>query len=137
LAEDAFEAVAITWSRPEAAVILSMFEFYGIPAYATGRWHSSISPPHITALQRIQVRVHPDALGEARELLAEVAERPGAVRPFLIGNAATGIAMFIVALLLAILIPFPFSLVGMTYIQLLLIAVPPTRTPSTFLFGNH
>ncbi len=119
LVEDAFETVAVTWSQPEAAVILSMFEFYGIPAYGTGRWHTSINPLMIMGLDGIHVRVHPEALDEALDLLAEAAQRPAAIRPYLIKQPwLNGVATVIICVL------------G-------LFPVPPTRTASTFFLWKR
>lgn len=142
LDEDAFETVAITWSQPEAAVMLSMFEFYGIPAFALGRWHASINPPWITGLQGIQVRVHHLAIDDALDLLDEVAERPAAVRPYPFGQAL----LYRTAVLLAVAmcIPLclaeelsPILLLTTLPLSLLLIIVPPTRTPSTFMLWKR
>jgi hypothetical protein len=115
---DSFETVAITYSQPEATVILSMFAFYGIPAYPVGFAHARAMAPLTVALGGIQIRVHVAALAEARELLAEVAERPQAVRPRLIDNALiNGIIVMMVCFLLGV-------------------PVPPTRTGSTYFLGR-
>jgi hypothetical protein len=99
--DDRFETVAITWSQPEAAVMLSMFDFYGIPAFALGRRHVSAQGPILTALQGIQIRVALGSLNEALHLLAEVAERPAAVRPYAFGLPGLYRIIVILALLAA------------------------------------
>jgi hypothetical protein len=143
LDQDAFETVAITWSQPEAAVMLSMFEFYGIPAFALGRWQASIDAPFTTAMQGIQVRVHHLACDEALDLLGEVAERPAAVRPYLFGSPWTYPIVLALAFAAAVIgyaswdDPGPLALVAAFPLSLLLIAVPPTRTPSTFMLWKR
>lgn len=148
LDEDAFETVAITWSQPEAAVMLSMFEFYGIPAFALGRWHASINPPIIVGLQGIQVRVHHLAVDEALDLLAEVAERPAAVRPYFLGSATLYRAIVVAAFVLGIGVIIwdwvfasgeQTSITLLAYLPLwyLTTLVPPTRTASTFMLWKR
>jgi hypothetical protein len=118
MADDSFETVAIVYNQPEAAVMLSMFAFYGIPANPIGLGHSQIAPTMMVALGGILIKVPGYAAAEARELLAEVAARPQAVRPRLIDNPfANGIVVVLACLLLG----FP---------------VPPTRTGSTFILGK-
>ena len=114
---DAFETVAVTWSQPECAVMLSMFEFYGIPAYATGRWHASVMPPLIMGLDGFHVRVHPDAVDDALDLLAEVAEQPAATRPYLLDKRWLRAVWSVLGAFLA--------------------AGPPTRTASTFFLWKR
>jgi hypothetical protein len=142
LDEDAFETVAITWSQPEAAVMLSMFEFYGIPAFAVGRLHASIIPNYITALQGMQVRVPVGAVDDALDLLAEVAERPAAVRPYMLGH--TWFYPALVAFALAALVPLylvdepsPLLLALTLPAIFLFTGIPPTRTPSTFMLWKR
>jgi hypothetical protein len=141
LDQDAFETVAITWSQPEAAVMLSMFEFYGVPAFALGRWQASIDAPFTTAMQGIQVRVHHLACDEALDLLAEVAERPAVVRPYLFGLAWLYRALVLLAV--AAIFPVYLSddprmlLLSALPLSMLLIAVPPTRTTSTFMLSKR
>ena len=119
MADDSYETVAITYNQPETAVMLSMFAFYGIPAYPVGFEHARTMSTLMVALGGIQIRVHASAVDEARELLAEVAERPQAVRPKLIDEPVVN--GFIVTL---------FCLFGGA-------PVPPTRTGSTFFLGNR
>lgn len=117
--DDRFETVAITWSQPEAAVMLSMFAAYEIPALSVGQQVMRLWPTSGVALQGIQIRVHHEWLDDALDLLAEVAERPAAIRPFPTENRwAYGV---VVVLLCATGI----------------VPVPPTRTPSTFFLGNR
>jgi hypothetical protein len=115
MADDAFETVAIIYSQPETVVMLAMFEQYGIPAYAAGFNHARAKWPLLVALGGIVVRVHPAALAEAQILLAEVAERPAAVRPRLLFNPALQILFGVLGMLLAV--------------------PPPTRVMSTFFLG--
>ena len=115
---DSFETVAITYSQPETAVMLSMFAFYGIPATPVGLGHVQIAPMMAVALGGILIRVPSSTAAEARQLLAEVADRPQAVRPLRIDNPVmNGIIVVL------------FSLLTGT--------VPPTRTGSTFFLGDR
>jgi len=139
---DAFETVAVTWSQPECAVMLSMFEFYDIPAFATGRWHGSALPAIITGLDGFHVRVHPEAIDEALELLGEVAQRPAAIRPYPLG--VRWLYPTVIGLTLVMLVEFWFSnnpsplMVTVTLaLCLLFYAVPPTRTASTFFLWKR
>lgn len=140
---DAFETVAITWSQPEAAVMLSMFEFYGIPAFALGQWQAAINATYLVAIQGIHVRVHRSALDEALDLLGEVAERPAAVRPYLLGSRWAYPTVLVLAFVAAIVgyagadDPDSLGFVAAFPLSLLLIAIPPTRTPSTFLLWKR
>ena len=112
----AFETVAITYSQPETVVMLSMFTFYGIPAYAVGFGHAQVQWPLALALGGIAVRVDPSAASEARALLAEVAGRPAAIRPFLHGPGWVG---------------------RLTTVLLFLCGyTPPTRTASVLLLDG-
>jgi hypothetical protein len=141
--EDAFETVAITWSQPEAAVMLSMFEFYGIPAFVLGRLHASVYPTHLIAFQGIQVRVHHLAVDDALDLLAEVAERPAAVRPYLFGSPFVYPTIVMLAFVTALLgyanweDPGPLALVAIWPLSILLSGIPPTRTASTFMLWKR
>ena len=118
MADDSFETVAIVYNQPETAVMLSMFAFYGIPAFPVGLGHSQIAPTMTVALGGILIRVPSFAAAEARELLAEVAARPQAVRPRLIDHP---VANGIVVILACFFLGFP---------------VPPTRTGSTFFLAQ-
>lgn len=93
--DDAFDTVAVTWSQPEAAVILSFLAWHGIPAYALLE-HARVAALHVTALGGIPIRVHRPALVEARALLSEV---PGApvVRPALIENRFVNSVLLLLA----------------------------------------
>lgn len=113
MAQDSFETVAITCSQPETTVMLSMFAFYGIPAYAVGFGHARVVWPWALALGGIIIRVQADAIEEARGLLAEVATRPAAVRPRMTDDPVSR---------------------GIGYFFMLLFGVGvPTRTAATFL----
>lgn len=78
---DSFTPVAITYSQPEAAVMLSMFEFYGIPAYAVGARHAGTMWPMVVALGGVEIRVASAMVEEAHALLAPVMAQPPVVRP--------------------------------------------------------
>jgi hypothetical protein len=117
-ADDSFETVAIVYNQPETVVMLSMFAFYGIPATAVGFRHTQIAPNLMVALGGVPIRVPGWAADEARELLAEVAERPQAVRPRLIDNA-------VMNGLIVVLFCF---LTG---------TIPPTRAGSTYFLGSR
>lgn len=69
--DDAFETVAVSYSQPEAAVMLSYLAWHGIAAFALSE-HARTDAGLITALGGIPVRVHRVAAGEARALLAAV-----------------------------------------------------------------
>ena len=115
MAQDSFETVAIVYSQPELAVMRSMFAFYGIPTFAVGQGHASVLPTWMVALGGVQVRVAADAAADARALLSEVAERPQAVRPYLIRNRWLNGVVVVLAWMF------------------LFMPVPPTRTGSTYL----
>jgi len=119
MADDSYETVAITYSQPETAVMLSIFAFYDIPAYALGSGHASVAPTWMVALGGLQIRVHAEALDDARALLAEIAERPQAVRPFIIPE------------------PILNGVIAVLSCGLGLMPVPPTRTGSTFFLGDR
>jgi hypothetical protein len=147
--DDRFETVAITWSQPEAAVMLSMFEFYGIPAFAVGRLHVSIYAPVLTALQGIQIRVAIGFVDEALDLLAEVAERPATVRPYAFGSRDLYLLLVILTLMAAVAMPFALAFVDadddmmlmtmmlMSPLLLVFNGAPPPRTPSYFLLWKR
>ncbi len=116
MVDDAFETVAIVYSQPETAVMLAMFAQYDIPAYALGFDHARTAWPIVLALGGIIIRVHHTVANDARELLAEVAQRPAAIRPRLILNPVLHIL---------------FGVLGM-----LLAAPPPTRATATYFLGN-
>jgi len=147
--DDRFETVAITWSQPEAAVMLSMFDFYGIPAFAVGGRHVSAQGPILTALQGIHIRVAAGAADDALDLLAEVAERPAAVRPYAFGQPGLYRTIVVLALAAAAMMPLALALVDptdetaipwivlLTPLLLVFNGAPPPRTPSTFFLGNR
>ena len=118
MTDDSFETVAIVYNHPETAVMLSMFAFYGIPAMPVGLAHSQIAPTLMVALGGIAIRVPGWAADEARELLAEVAERPQVMRPRLIDNVVLNGVIVVL-----------FCMIGGP--------VPPTRTGSTFFLGKE
>jgi hypothetical protein len=72
---DSFETVAITYRQPQTAVILSMFEFYGIPAYALWANTLRMTPADTIAFGGVRIRVHSAHADEARILLLEAAAR--------------------------------------------------------------
>jgi hypothetical protein len=74
-------------------------------------------PPLILALDGFHVRVHPNLIDEALDLLSEVAGRPAAVRPYLLDNRWLSGAISVLAAFL--------------------VASPPTRTPSTFMLWKR
>lgn len=106
---DAFETVAVTWSQPEAAVIVSFLEWHGIATYALHR-HAQVEPPLVTALGGLPIRVPAERAIEAKALLAQVEGLP-VIRPPLARNG--------VADRLAALLCFLFG------------ATPPPRVGST------
>lgn len=74
-----FETVAIAYSQPQAGVILSLFGWHGIPAYARNIEHIRAACPITLALGGIPICVHPDYAEEARALLIEAEAIPGGV----------------------------------------------------------
>ncbi|MBO9712427.1 hypothetical protein [Sphingomonas sp.] len=85
MSDEPFETVAIAYRAPQIAVMLSMFEWYGIPAYAKNAGHSGVDCPITLALGGIPILVHRDHADDARALLIEAAERieqePAAPQP--------------------------------------------------------
>lgn len=151
--DDRFETVAVTWSQPEAAVMLSMFAFYGIPALSVGQQAVRTLSYYAVALQGIQIRVHHDWLDDALDLLGEVAERPAAVRPYAAGQPwAYRVFVIGAAMLFAVELWFTtstdslvlpddgtFALMALISLPmtLLLTGPPPTRTPSTLMLWKR
>lgn len=76
-----FELVAITYSQPEAAVILSMLDAYGIPAYPLNQHHLAAAPTLAVALGGIRILAMREAADEARALLAEASDQAPPVLP--------------------------------------------------------
>ena len=116
MADDSYETVAIIYGQPETVVMLSMFAWYGVPAYASGLGHAQVWP-FAVALGGMEVRVHPDSAADARALLAEVAQQPRAVRPRMTRNPVTRTLAYAIALLGG----FPI----------------PIRAGSTFFLGDQ
>ncbi|MEP9359110.1 hypothetical protein [Sphingomonas sp. KR3-1] len=75
MGDDAFDTVAIAYSQPQALVILSLFEWNGLLAYAGNLEHARAACPLTLALGGIPIRVMRDDAAEARALLTEAAER--------------------------------------------------------------
>ena len=103
-ADDPFETVVIAYSQPQAAVLISLFQWHGIPAYAQNIEMVRTNTPLTLALGGIPFRVHRDAAVEARALLAVALAdpEPAPVRPMvrrvagglgaLVGFALGGVA---------------------------------------------
>ena len=105
--DDAFETVAITYSQPEAAVMLSFLEWHDIPAYALGE-HARAQSYLVTALGGIPVRVGGADAARARALLAEVEPAaPPVVRPPVVRNRLLSTAALLIAFLLGGVAPPP------------------------------
>ena len=84
--DDDFETVAITYSQPEAAVMLSFLAWHEVRAYSLGE-HARVSAHLVTALGGIPVRVLASDAARARALLAGVAPaEPPVVRPAVVRN---------------------------------------------------
>lgn len=81
MSDDPFQTVAIAYSQPQARVMLSLFEWHGIPAYAMNIETTRINTPWTLALGGIPIRVARESFEEARGLLAEVADRPEEASP--------------------------------------------------------
>ena len=139
--EDAIETVAITWSQPEAAVMVSMFAFYDIPAVAIGQRHASADPILMTALGGIAVRVPQDLAEEALALLADVAERPAAVRPYPVGDARRYRLLLALAVLVAsgAVLADLSTLAALAFAPLavLFAVAPPPRVASTLMLWKR
>jgi hypothetical protein len=118
MADDAFETVAIVYSQPEARVLLALFAQHDIATEVVGAGHISVNPLWAVALGGIIVRVHSDALEDARALLTEIARQPQAVRRRMIDDPILNGVMVVLACLLGVA------------------PVPPTRVGSTFLLGT-
>lgn len=73
--EDPFETVAIAYRQSEAAVIQSMFEFYGIPTLVRDAYTARVNAPWTLAIGGMRIQVLSEFAEEARELLTEVADR--------------------------------------------------------------
>lgn len=97
--DDAFETVAVTYSQPEAAVMLSFLAWHDVQAYALSE-HARISAHLVTALGGIPIRVAPADAARARALLAEVAHpEPPVVRPPVVRNRLLSTAALLLAFL--------------------------------------
>lgn len=68
---DPFETVVIAYSQPQAAVLMSLFQWHGILAYAQNIEMVRTNTPLTLALGGIPIRVHREAAAEARALLAD------------------------------------------------------------------
>ncbi len=73
--DDPFETVAIAYSQPQALVILSLFGWCDILAYAANLEMARINCPITLALGGIPIRVVREDAAEARALLAEAADQ--------------------------------------------------------------
>ncbi|MDF7775333.1 hypothetical protein P1X14_08750 [Sphingomonas sp. AOB5] len=74
MSDDPFETVVIAYSQSQAGVILSLFEWNGIPAYAMNFETVRTNPALTLALGGIPIRVAREAAADAREILNEAAE---------------------------------------------------------------
>jgi hypothetical protein len=74
VSDDPFETVAIAYRPAQVMILLSLFEWYGVPAYAQNYGHASVNWPITLALGGIPIRVARDFADEARALLSEVAD---------------------------------------------------------------
>lgn len=74
MSDDPFETVVIAYSQSQAGVILSLFEWNGIPAYAMNLEIVRTNPSLTLALGGIPIRVAREAAAEARAILNEAAE---------------------------------------------------------------
>jgi len=116
--DDGVETVAIVYSLPELAVLLGLFAQHDIPTAVVGAGHAAVNPQLMVALGGVTIRVPQELAGDARTLLAEIAERPAAMRPRLIDNVALNALMVVLACVLGVA------------------PIPPTRAAATFLLGN-
>lgn len=72
---DPFETVAIAYNPPQAAVLTSLFGWYGIPVFATNLDTIRTNPQLTLALGGIEIRVLRDDAAEARAIVIEAAEQ--------------------------------------------------------------
>lgn len=71
---DPFETVAIAYTQPQAMVLLSLFQWHDIPAYAHGIEMVRANAPLTLAMGGIPIRVARNDATQARALLLEAAE---------------------------------------------------------------
>lgn len=108
---DEFDTVAVTYSQPEAAVMLSFLAWHDVQAYALSE-HARTAAHLVTALGGIPIRVRAADAARARALLAEVAPaEPPVIRP-------------------PVVRPWPLSIAALLVAFLLGGAPPPPRVPS-------
>lgn len=74
MSDDPFVTIAVAHSQPQAAVMLSMFGWYGIPAYGMNMETTRINCPLTLALGGIPIRVAREAVEDARNLLVEAVD---------------------------------------------------------------
>jgi hypothetical protein len=79
MTDDRFETVAIGYSQPQVLVILSLFRWHGMLAYAANLEHARANCGLTLALGGIPIRVLREEAVEARALLIEAAERDEAM----------------------------------------------------------
>lgn len=97
MSEARFETVVIAYRLSEAAVIQSMFEYYGIPTLVCDANTVRANAPWTLAVGGIRIQVLSNFAQEARDLLAEAAAREPAPIPVeeRIGNFAFGFLMLL------------------------------------------
>lgn len=65
-----------SFSRPESEVICSYLASAGIPATPAERHHATCNGDYLVAQRGIRIQIPDTLLGEARELLAQIAAPP-------------------------------------------------------------
>ena len=106
-ADDPFETVVIAYSQPQAAVLMSLFQWHGIPAYAQNIEMVRANSPLTLALGGIPIRVHREAVADARALLADAVADPEPPIARSVGRRTTSGLGALVGFLFAGVVPPP------------------------------
>ena len=69
---DGFEAIAVVYSQPEAAVLLATLRAYGIFALPKNQAHISVAPSLMVALGGTWITVPPEKRADAIALLSAI-----------------------------------------------------------------
>lgn len=88
-----FETVAIAYSQPQAGVILSLFAWHGIPAYARNIETIRANRPLTLALGGMPICVHHEYAAEARALLIEAEANAPELEPEPLGERVAKVGL--------------------------------------------
>ena len=97
--EDPFETVAIAYTQVQADVILSLFAWNGIPAYAKNIAHVRTDPVITLALGAMPIRVYGEFAAEARAMLAEAEANATEGLSDSLSNRITKVALGLIGLI--------------------------------------